>query len=245
MDSLLIRDRYKVVRVITIRRDYALVEAVDISDRETPNCLLNLYEGEYLHRYVRLCSGLNKEDCPSFRRMYLERGTLITVFDRSYGESIDRVFYRGDRWSIEDRMSWTEIMLHLALSLANYPPEISCAALMSDNILIDLPNKRINIRWMAAPMEDMNQRETALLAADQVRKIFPRSLSAGKAERQFLDYLESGSFRNVVALYGSWRSSESSIREEREAYKKKNIIRRGLIITGNYFRMRKRTGGGT
>ena len=65
MGSLLIRERYKVVRVIALQPDYALLEAVDISDRETPSCLLNLYEGQLLHRYARIMTGIKKEDCVS------------------------------------------------------------------------------------------------------------------------------------------------------------------------------------
>ena len=76
MESLLIRERYKIVRVIAMQPDYALLEAVDISDRETPSCLLNLYEGELLHRYARICSGIRKEDWflheASYRRVMSE-----------------------------------------------------------------------------------------------------------------------------------------------------------------------------
>ena len=52
MDALLVRERYKVVRVIDSREDYAFAEAVDILDRETGSCLLNLYEGPLLRRYL-------------------------------------------------------------------------------------------------------------------------------------------------------------------------------------------------
>ena len=62
MGSLLIRERYKVVRVVELQPDYALLEAVDIADRETPSCLLNLYEGAFLHQYARICSGIRKEE---------------------------------------------------------------------------------------------------------------------------------------------------------------------------------------
>ena len=58
METLLIRDRFKVVRVIAAQPGYALLEAVDIYDRETPSCLLNLYEGEHLRRYARICSAI-------------------------------------------------------------------------------------------------------------------------------------------------------------------------------------------
>ncbi len=240
MDSLLIRERYKVVRVIAAQPDYALLEAVDISDRETPSCLLNLYEGELLHRYARICAGIRKEDCPAFRGMFLEKGTLVAAFDRSSGEPIDRVFYRGDEWKWEDRLEYAELMLHRALTFANLPPEVSCAALLSDNLLIDLKNKRVNIRWMLQPMEEMNAREAALIAADQVRKILPPSLRAGKEEQKWMDQLEAGTLRNVVALYGAWREAVDAIREEREAFERKGFVRRGLIMLGRAIRRSKK-----
>ena len=239
MESLLIRERYKVVRVIAAQPGYALLEAVDISDRETPSCLLNLYEGGLLHRYARICAGIRKEECPAFRGMFLEKGTLAVTFDRSAGEPIDSLFYRGDEWSWQDRLAWTELLLHRALSLANLPPEVSCAALLSDNLLFDLTNRRVSIRWMLQPMDEMNQREAALLAADQVKKILPRTLRAGDAEDQFLNQLEAGTLRSVVALYGCWREAESAIRTEREAFEKKNFVKRGLIMLGRAIRRRR------
>ena len=85
-------------------------------------------------------------------------------------------------------------------------------------------------------MEGMNAREAALLAADQVRKILPRTLMAGPEEERFLDELEEGMFRNVVALYGRWREADKAIREEREAFAQKNIVRRGLVLLGRAVR---------
>ncbi len=242
MESLLIRERFKVVRVITTEPDYALLEAVDISDRETPSCLLNLYEGELLHRYARICAGIKKEECPAFRGMFLEKGTLVAAFDRSVGEPIDRLFFRGDGWSWEDRLSYAELLLHKALTFANLPPEVSCAALLSDNLLFDLSNKRVNIRWMLRPMEEMNAREAALLAADQLKKILPRTLRAGEAERGLLDQLDAGMLRNVVALYGAWREAEPAIRAEREEFGQKGFMKKGLILLGRALRSRKKQG---
>ena len=239
MESLLIRERYKVVRVIAAQPGYALLEAVDISDRETPSCLLNLYEGELLHRYARICAGIRKEECPAFRGMFLEKGTLAVAFDRSDGMPIDSIFYRGDAWTWQDRMEYTEMLLHRALSLANLPPEVGCAALLSENLLFEQTNKRVNIRWMLQPMDDMNMREIALLAADQVKKILPRSLRAGDAEQRFLDQLEDGTLRSVVALYGCWREAESAIRTEREEFERRNFIKRGLILLGRAIRRRR------
>ena len=243
METLLIRERYKVVRVLAIEPGYALVEAVDISDRETPTCLLNLYEGAFLHRYARICTGIRKEDCPAFRGMFLERGTLVAAFDRSEGEEIDRLFYRGDKWSWRDRLYYADLVLHKVLSMANLPPEVSCAALLSENLLIDLNHKRLDLRWKLRPMADMNPREVVLMAADQVRKILPRSIMSGPEEVRFLDLLEQGAFRNAVTLYGQWRESEKAIREEREAFEQKNFIQKAFILLGRAIRRKKGRGG--
>ncbi len=243
MGSLLIRERYKVVRVIALQPGYALLEAVDIADRETPSCLLNLYEGELLHRYARICSAIKKEECPAFRGMFMEKGTLVAAFSCGSGECIDSLFYRGDKWSWEERMDYAELLLHEALSLANLPPEVSCAALLSENVRFDLNNKKVSLRWMLRPMEDMNPRETALMAADQVRKLLPRTLMAGPEEQRFLKRLEDGDFTGVVALYGCWREAEKAIRAEREEFKEKNFIRRALVLLGRVLRRGMRRGG--
>lgn len=243
METLLIRDRFKVVRVIALEPDYALIEAVDISDRETPSCLLNLFEGPYLHRYAKICTGIRSEDCPAFRGMFLEKGTLVTAFACSSGEEIDRLFYRGDSWRWQDRLEMAGLLMNKVLSLANLPPEVGCAALLSENLLFDLTNKRVNIRWKLLPMAEMNPREMALMAGDQLKKILPRTLKAGKEEQRFLDELDAGLFRNVVSLYGRWREAASAIREEREKFEKSSLIRRGLILLGRAIRSLKGRGG--
>ena len=243
MGSLLIRERYKVVRVIALQPDYALLEAVDISDRETPSCLLNLYEGQLLHRYARIMTGIKKEDCPGFRGMFLEKGALVAAFENAGGACIDDLFFLGDKRTWQERLNAAERMLHRALSLANLPPEVSCAALLSENVLFDQPNQRVNTRWMIRPMEDMNQREAALLAADQVKKILPPTLQAGPEEQKFLKKLEEGLFPSVVALYGCWREAQAAIRAEREEFEEKNFIRRGLILLGRLIRRSMGRGG--
>lgn len=242
MQTLLIRERYKVVRVITAQQDYALLEAVDIGERETPSCLLNLFEGELQYRYARICSAIRKEECPAFRDMFLEKGTLVAVFDNCTGEKIDDLFYRGDEWPWETRATYAELMLHRALRLANLPPEVSCAALLSENVLVDTANQRIDLRYMLRPMEGVNAREAALLAADQVKKILPRTLRAGPAEQHFLDLLDAGEFRSTVALYADWHAAEGEIRAEREAFAHKSVIRRGIIML--FRAIRRLTGWG-
>lgn len=93
METILIRERYKVVRVLRAFEGYACVEAVDIQDRETPVCLVNLYEGEQFHRYGKIYASMKQEDCPALRRFFLDGQTVVAVFEDSKGVNIDDLFY--------------------------------------------------------------------------------------------------------------------------------------------------------
>ena len=247
MESMLIRERYKVARVLWARRDYALVEAADIQERETPIRLLNLYEGEFLHRYGRICSAIRKEDCPAFHGMFLENNTLAVVFDECKGVRIDDVFFHGDKWSWRERLDYAELVLHHALSLSTLPPEVACAAMLSENLLFDTERKTLVSRYMILPMEPLNGRELALLSGDQILKILPRRLSCGKCERAFQDSLERGEYPSIVPLYSAWRKARNEITKEREAFESSNLLIRGFSMLKRVIlriRFRLKGGGG-
>lgn len=230
MNTVLIRERYKVVRVLWSEPDYAFVEAVDIQERETPSRLINLYEGELLHRYGRICAAIDPAECPAYRGMFLSGGTLAVVFDDCDGICIDQVFFKGDEWSMAERLEYAGMVLHRALALSNLPPDVSCAAMLSDNLRVDMGEHRIRLRFMLRPLPEMNARELALLAGDQVKKILPRKLTSLGAQLDFLDELDAGVFRSVVALYARWREAEAAIRQEQEEFEKQNLISRGISL---------------
>lgn len=230
MESMLIRERYKVARILRAQRNYALAEAADIQERETPIRLLNLYEGELLHRYGKICAGIRPEECPAFRGMFLERDTLAVVFDDCKGAGIDDMFFLGDSWNWRERLDYAELVLHHALSLSSLPAEVACAAMLSENLLFDTERKTVASRYMIPPMEPMNGRELALLSCDQIQKILPRRLSSGSVENAFLTRLERGEFTSIVTLYSAWRGTRKAIEEEREAFDASNPINRGLSL---------------
>ena len=93
METVMVRGRYKIVRVLEAGDDYAFAEAVDITERETPVRLLNIYEGAWLPIYARLFSEI--KDCPAFCEAFLAEESLTAVFRPCGGVPIDRVFYRG------------------------------------------------------------------------------------------------------------------------------------------------------
>ncbi len=230
MESILIRERYKIVQVLYSSDEYLLAEAVDIQDRERPLCLMNLYGGRLFHRYGRLFADLRREQCPDFQRAFLEKDTLAAVFSDQRGTPIDEVFFRGDRRQWQERLEWAELLLHAALLLEALPPEIGCAALRSENVLFSLQGKKVRLRFAIFPMEEMNRRELALMAGDQVRKILPGRLNAPDEELAFHRRMRRGEFMSVVALYSAWRETSVQIRSGYEEWEKKNWIQKALTM---------------
>ena len=224
MDAILVRERYKVVRVPDCREHYAFAEAVDILDRETGSCLLNLYEGPLLRQYLPCFDQLN--GCPAFQSMFLDGESLVAVFHDCGGVPIDQIFYLGDRHSWRDRLYYAGQLFQQVLNLADLPPEVACALLLSENVRVDTVDRSIALRFHAIPLEGMNRREVAYLAGDQIRKILRPRLSSPREELALLDALEEGSCTGPVQLYALWRTYGESIQAAYEALEKKNFVRR-------------------
>ena len=230
METILIRERYKVVRVLCAFEEYACVEAVDIQDRETPVCLLNLYEGAQFLRYGKIYASVKQEECPALRRLFLEGETLVAVFDSSPGVNMDDLFYRGDRREWRERLDYAGALLHAALTLYNLPPELSCAAMLTENLFFAPGEAKVRFQYMVPPLEGMNPRELTLLTGDQLKKILGNRPESPDEERDFLDRLDMGDFPTVVRLYAAWREAQGGIREKYEEWEAKSWIGRWVAV---------------
>ena len=87
MEAMLIRSRYKVTHVQLAQEGYAALLAVDIESRDKREYLLNVYEGELVKRYVACFDQLRH--CPQYHGMFMDRGSLVAVFDSVEGDPID------------------------------------------------------------------------------------------------------------------------------------------------------------
>ena len=234
METMLIRETYKMIRVLDTKEDYAFLECVNIRDREKRACLLNLYEGDLLPVYLDLYDRAG--NWPAFKEVFLAGNTLVSVVDPVKGEPIDQVFYRGADLPWQNRLELAEQLLHKALTLSELPAQMACAAMLSENLLVDLTEQQIHIRWHLVPMEEMNSRELVYLTVDQLQKILLERLNIPQAERDFMDLLKSGTCTSVVQLYSLWREWQGVILAGYQELEKQSIVRRWL---GNLWRMIK------
>lgn len=227
MQTMLIRESYKIVRSLDVGDDYAFVEGVDIRDREKSACFLNLYEGEWLPVYLDILDRMKSR--PDMKELFIAEGTLVAVFPAAEGPCIDQIFYRGAGIGWETRLQFAELLLHRALSLSDLPAEVACSAMLSENILVDLSGGRLHTRWYIPPTEGMNGRELVYLTVDQLKKILLRHFYSPMVELEFMQILEDGACKSVVQLYSLWREWQRALREAYEKQQEQNIIKRTLV----------------
>lgn len=236
MDTLLVRERYKVVRVLDVRENYAFAEAVNILDRKQSPCLLNIYEGPLLR--ACLPCFVQMQVCSAFREMFVEGDSLVAVFEDCRGQSIDQVFFRGAAFDWRTRLDYAEQLLHAALNMADLPVEVSCAAMLSENVLIAENDGKILLRFKVVPLEGMTPRELVYLTGDQLAKILLPQFSAPREQLDFLDELRRGGCVNIVQLYALWRERREQIQAAYEELENKNFVHRWLsLLWGRVKRM--------
>lgn len=228
MEAGFIRERYKIVHTLDSAPDYVCLEAINILDREKRSCLLNVYEGDLRREYLPYYDQL--QSLPSFLEAFLDGDRLVIAFELCAGQTIDQMFYRGASHAWQTRLAYADLLFEKALSLADAPPAIGCAAMLSENLFFDADPAQVRLRFKLLPMEGMNPRELVLLTSDQAKKILLRRFASPGAELDFLTLLDRGEAENIVSLYGLWRVWRERIRESYEALEEKSFIRRGLAL---------------
>lgn len=209
MSALLLKGQYKVTCVLYAEASYAAVEAVDIRSREKKPYLLNIYEDEYLKPYLRCFHDLR--NCGSFREMFVWGKSLVAVFDYHQGFPIDRVFYKGAAVDWRFRLKAAADLFRQALLMSDMPPEISCAALLSENVHMFLEEECLKVNYMVRPLGEMNQRELVFLLSDQIQKILALRWDSPQQERAFVRELSRGGERSAAAAYGKWAAAEPEL----------------------------------
>lgn len=228
METLLIKERYKVIHVLYAEEDYAALQAVDIQSREKIAYLLNVYEGDLLKPYLRAFHELR--NCGAYRELFLWENSLVTVFDFRGGTDIDQVFFRGAKLDWEMRLETAQRLFHEALAMSDFPPQISCGAFLTENIQVIQEEGRIVMNYAIHPLPEMNRRELVFLLTDQIRKVLLLRWDSPRSERRFVRTLSRGEETSPVVVYRQWTLAQPEIRAEYENIQKKAALSRWLYL---------------
>ena len=166
---------------------------------------------------------------------------LVAMFRMQSGNPIDEVFFKGSKHDWGVRLEFAQELFHLALSMADFPPEISCAAFLSDNLRVFYHERRLAVNYAVKPLAQMNARELCYLAIDQVKKVLLRRFASPPAEHRFLDGLDEQLFLTPVSLYSYWVQSREELKADYEKLAAKEGLSRFLyLFFQNLLRIGKR-----
>lgn len=152
------------------------------------------------------------------------------MFDYREGKNIDQVFFRGARCSWRLRMKTAQSLFEQALSVWNFPPEIGCAALLSDNLIFLQEDSPLTVNFVVRPMEALQQRDMVFLLSDQIRKVLLQRWDSPIEERQFVRELCTGTAQSAAAAYNRWNATKPSIQAAYEKIESKNAMSRQLYL---------------
>jgi len=226
--NLLLCGQYKVIQILRRQPEFAVVQAVDILDRQHPIRLLNIYEGKEALRHAAIFMNLRHNE--AFLQAQMEGESLIAVFQWRDAMPIDRVFYRDSGQEHEERLEYARLLFLLALELSDQPPEIGCCALKSENLCVLPKDKKLWVNYCLSPMAGATHREIICLVADQAKKILLDTWTSSLTERRFLARLEHGYWTDAVRLNSAWNSALVEIRQEYERQINAGMIKRFFAL---------------
>lgn len=212
METFLIKEQYKVIQVLYMETHYCALQAVDIKSRSNDLLILNVYEDPLLKPYVALFHAFR--NLADLVEIFVRDGSLVAVFRSVQGEPIDRCFYLGDRRKAAEASLYADTLFKQVIGISDYPPEISCAMLHSDQLLFRETEKKFHFNPIIFPLEEMNKQELAFLLRDQILKILHKRPDTVYRERLYLRSLRRTSAQDVLALYREWETVWPEIQEE-------------------------------
>ena len=229
MNTLIVKGKYKVIRVLRTEEHYAACEAVDISDPGNGKVILNIYDGELIKPYIGYIEGLRH--CAEYIEMFLSDESAVAAFRYTEGKNIDTVFFMGHKVPALECFECADRLIEKAIAISDYPSNVSCPLLMTDQLLYEKNQKDFKFLYMIVPLSEMNERELCLLLEDQLKKILAIRYDTPLKLRRFVREMEGTSFETVIRLSSFWHAERAEIREEIEDFSNKGFLARifGII----------------
>lgn len=212
---MIIKERYKVIRVLKLEEHYAALHAVDITARSNEQYIVNVYDGDLVKPYVGYFSTAQR--CPGFVEMFVRDGSLAAVFRYSDGQDMDLFFRRGNSLSGRECIEYADRLFDEALAVSDLSPYISCPLMLSSQLRPDPEDKKIRMKYVIEPMRDMNERELALLLRDQIVRILDIRFTTCMAVRKYVRNLRRSNVYTVAQMCSEWRSLRKTMYEETDA----------------------------
>jgi hypothetical protein len=165
---------------------------------------------------------------------------LTAVFRYSKATRFSDVFNKNSRLLWQERLDYTQLLFHHALSVSGYPDEVALAALEPDNILVKLNDKKLVINYIISPAVSDVKKNVISQLAIPARIILTSCSRLLSGEQDFLKQLESQSPGSIASVYSAWQSLKTELTIEYEKLDKMNFITRWFYLLTSRSRFKKK-----
>lgn len=228
METVLIKEQYKVIRVLYTAEHFAAVLATDITSSLNEQCVLNIYDGNLLKPYLTYFSDL--KHCPEFVELFVRDESVVAVFRYARGKNIDSIFYRGNKRTNSENIEAADLLIEKAISVADYPPNVGCPLLLSENTGYEETNRTFVFTHVIFPFPPMNPREQVLLLSDQLKKIIRIRYDTSLAARTFIRDFQQKIYESVPELSSEWHTVREGLIKEASVTESSSLAARIINI---------------
>ena len=230
METFLIKEQYKIIRLIRLEEHFAAVHAVDVTSRSNEQYILNIYDGELVKKYVGQFNELH--NCPDYVGMFVRDESLVVVFKYSDGKPIDQCYYLGDNCNTGECVFYADRLFKETLAVSDFPPMISCAMLMSEQVRLRKTERDFVLRPVIVPVGEVNERELVLLLKDHIQKILHVRFTTASSVRRYLRELDEITFKSVVQMYSHWCARKPEMEAEEAKFENMAFIPKIIGLIG-------------
>lgn len=224
METLIVKGKYKVIRVLRTEDHFAACVAVDITDPGNGKVLLDIYDGELLKPYIGYFSGLRH--CAEFQDLFLFEESAVAVFSYAEGKTVDDAFFMGHRVPLPDCIEAADRLVEKTIAISDWPANVSCPLLLTEQLLYEKHQNDFRFSYVIVPLPKMNERELCLLLSDQLKKILMIRIDTPLKVREFVRSLDDTPYESVLKLSSVWHTVREEIRGEAALSAKGNILSR-------------------
>lgn len=224
METLIVKGRYKVIRVLRTGEHFAAVQAVDITDSSNGQVILNIYDGPLLKPYIGYIEGLRH--CAEYVELFLFEESAVAVFRYREGKNIDSTFCLGHKVPLSECMKAAGRLIEKTIAISDYPPNVSCPLLMTEQLFYAEKQADFSFSHIIVPLPEMNARELCLLLTDQLRKILTIRYDTPLALRRLIRRMDRCPYTSVLQLSSSWHEIIPEVEKEAAVLNEGNLLKK-------------------
>lgn len=196
--------KYKIIEYLVNEPEYQAFIAVNIEKSTNDQVLINRYRGANEVRHAApVIYDIARANTDEFVESFSEYGALSAVFTYRRGVSINKVLTLKKQEQ-DVRLSLAKSLMHSALTQVVYPMHVRNAGLLSENVILDIPNRLVFFNRVIRPDTEALYSLEQRMLSKHLPVLYKKDIFAPDAYWDFIDKLNENGYVNMAEAFSSW-----------------------------------------